>query len=209
MLPLIHNSLSRQSTSYFTPTLIPVLQPSLCPQSSVGVGYNLTLVMQQPNDAQNPPSPHPHTPATNGTSPSSAAGPASPPTSAADTACSHVSGTDASSAAAAAALALARRHVPCAELLSAAGAEVVLRLPREAAGAFPPLLRALAGAEGRAAGVASFGLSVTTLEVRADCASAISVTLTLCRRPRKRTRGVPCLCNTPVSNCCRLVWGRN
>ena len=61
---------------------------------------------------------------------------------------------------------MARRHVgPAAQLLGAAGAEVVLRLPREAAAAFPPLLRELDGEGGRAAGVASYGLSLTTLEV--------------------------------------------
>ncbi|GFR40553.1 hypothetical protein Agub_g1128 [Astrephomene gubernaculifera] len=57
-----------------------------------------------------------------------------------------------------------RQFVPAAVLVSAAGAEVVVRLPREAGGAFPGLLRALDGPMGRQLGVASYGLSLTTLE---------------------------------------------
>lgn len=169
----------------------------------MGVGYNLTLVMQQPNGSQNPPSPGPHTPAANGTSPSPAPAPASPLTSAADTARSHVPAADASCAAAA--LALARCHVPGAELLSAAGAEVVLRLPREAAGAFPPLLRALAGAEGRAAGVASFGLSVTTLEVGPPRISNLpNLAHSLRAEYMSGVLTYACM-STRVSSCCRVA----
>jgi ATP-binding cassette subfamily A (ABC1) protein 1/ATP-binding cassette subfamily A (ABC1) protein 3 len=54
-------------------------------------------------------------------------------------------------------------HVPSAVLLSAAGAEVSIRLPKDAAGAFPAVLRALDAAADEL-GVASYGLSVTTLE---------------------------------------------
>lgn len=45
-----------------------------------------------------------------------------------------------------------------------ADAEVAIRLPKEAAPAFPPLLRTLEAGPARTLGVASFGLSVTTLE---------------------------------------------
>lgn len=45
-----------------------------------------------------------------------------------------------------------------------AGSEVALQLPKEAASAFPSLLRALEAAPARALGVGSYGLSVTTLE---------------------------------------------
>jgi hypothetical protein len=67
------------------------------------------------------------------------------------------------SQAADAVLQLLQQHVPAAQLMSAAGAEVSVRLPREAAAAFPGALRALDAAAG-SCGVASYGLSVTTLE---------------------------------------------
>ncbi|KAG2483446.1 hypothetical protein HYH03_017700 [Edaphochlamys debaryana] len=114
-----------------------------------GVGYNLTLVMDpnHPNQRQGstlPPSPHP----------AAAPGPRV-----------SASGGAAAGGGAGAVVAAVRLHVPSAELLSAAGSEVVLRLPREAAAAFPPLLRELEGPLGRQGlGVASYGLSLTTLE---------------------------------------------
>jgi ABC-type proline/glycine betaine transport system ATPase subunit len=58
---------------------------------------------------------------------------------------------------------LVASHVPSAVLLSAAGAEVSIRLPKDGAGAFPAVLRALDAAADDL-GVASYGLSVTTLE---------------------------------------------
>lgn len=67
------------------------------------------------------------------------------------------------SAAAEGLLHLVQAHVPAAALLSAAGAEVSVRLPKDAAAAFPAALRALDAAAGEL-GVASYGLSVTTLE---------------------------------------------
>ncbi len=60
-------------------------------------------------------------------------------------------------------LALARHHVPHAVLRGVAGGEVVLMLPRAGAPGFPGLLRDL-DARGVELGVASYGLSVTTLE---------------------------------------------
>jgi hypothetical protein len=67
------------------------------------------------------------------------------------------------SAAADGLLQLVASHVPSAVLLSAAGAEVSIRLPKDGAGAFPAVLRALDAAADDL-GVASYGLSVTTLE---------------------------------------------
>jgi hypothetical protein len=67
------------------------------------------------------------------------------------------------SAAADGLLQLVQAHVPSAVLLSAAGAEVSIRLPKDAASAFPAALRALDAAADDL-GVASYGLSVTTLE---------------------------------------------
>ncbi|KAF6260985.1 hypothetical protein COO60DRAFT_831207 [Scenedesmus sp. NREL 46B-D3] len=58
---------------------------------------------------------------------------------------------------------LVSAHVPSAALLSAAGAEVSIRLPKDGAAAFPAALRALDAAADEL-GVASYGLSVTTLE---------------------------------------------
>jgi hypothetical protein len=66
-------------------------------------------------------------------------------------------------AAADALLQLVQQHIPSAQLLSAAGSEVSIRLPKENAAAFPAALRALDGAMGQL-GVSSYGLSVTTLE---------------------------------------------
>eukprot|EP00878_Enallax_costatus_P019215 GHUV01020268.1.p1 GENE.GHUV01020268.1~~GHUV01020268.1.p1 ORF type:complete len:1409 (+),score=442.81 GHUV01020268.1:441-4229(+) len=68
-----------------------------------------------------------------------------------------------SSAAVEALLQVIRDHVPSAVLLSAAGAEVSVRLPKEESAAFPAVLRSL-DAEADVLGVASYGLSVTTLE---------------------------------------------
>jgi hypothetical protein len=67
------------------------------------------------------------------------------------------------SAAAEGLMQLVLAHVPSAVLLSAAGAEVSIRLPKDAASAFPGALRALDAAVAEL-GVASYGLSVTTLE---------------------------------------------
>ncbi|KAF8072728.1 Abca17 [Scenedesmus sp. PABB004] len=106
-----------------------------------GVGYTLTAVLAHP-----------------GAQPGGARpGPGAAPGGGAD------GGAAALGGAAARLAALVRAHVPAAVLLSAAGGEVALRLPKEAAGAFPALLREL---EARAAalGVSSYGLSVTTLE---------------------------------------------
>ena len=60
-------------------------------------------------------------------------------------------------------LAVVQAHVPTARLASASTAEVAICLPREAAPAFPALLRQLE-AEGQQLGVASYGVSMTTLE---------------------------------------------
>ncbi|GBF94218.1 hypothetical protein Rsub_06488 [Raphidocelis subcapitata] len=66
-------------------------------------------------------------------------------------------------AAAEAVASLVRRSVPGASLLSAAGAEAVVRLPREEVAGFPQMLRDLEAARATL-GVAAYGLSVTTLE---------------------------------------------
>jgi hypothetical protein len=58
---------------------------------------------------------------------------------------------------------LVKQHVPSAQLLSAAGSEVSIRLPKEEAACFPAALRALDAATEQL-GVSSYGLSVTTLE---------------------------------------------
>lgn len=58
---------------------------------------------------------------------------------------------------------LVKQHVPSAQLLSAAGSEVAVRLPKEEAACFPAALRALDAATEQL-GVSSYGLSVTTLE---------------------------------------------
>jgi hypothetical protein len=58
---------------------------------------------------------------------------------------------------------LVQQHIPSAQLLSAAGSEVSVRLPKEEASAFPAALRALDAATVQL-GVSSYGLSVTTLE---------------------------------------------
>lgn len=58
---------------------------------------------------------------------------------------------------------LVKQHVPSAQLLSAAGSEVAVRLPKEEAACFPAALRALDAASDQL-GVSSYGLSVTTLE---------------------------------------------
>lgn len=78
----------------------------------------------------------------------------------------HLQPTAPSSSSSVAALtSLIRRHVPEADLFSQAAAELLYRLPLSAASALPDLLRALGTAEARAGmGVASFGLSMTTLE---------------------------------------------
>ncbi|KXZ53111.1 hypothetical protein GPECTOR_7g1001 [Gonium pectorale] len=107
----------------------------------------------------------PTTDATNGDSPSAdAAVAATPHTTRADGGGGAAADGDVP-AAAAAVLSLVRDHVPSAQLLSCAGSELVVRLPREAGAAFPGLLRALDGPVGRQElGVASWGLSLTTLE---------------------------------------------
>lgn len=66
-------------------------------------------------------------------------------------------------AAAEALLQLIRSHVSSAVLLSAAGAEVSVRLPKEDSAAFPAVLRSLDGSAD-SLGITSYGLSVTTLE---------------------------------------------
>jgi len=58
---------------------------------------------------------------------------------------------------------LVQQHIPSAQLLSAAGCEVSIRLPKEQAADFPTALRALDAAAYQL-GVSSYGLSVTTLE---------------------------------------------
>lgn len=58
---------------------------------------------------------------------------------------------------------LVKSHVPAGETLSDAGAEIAFRLPFEASGSFGPLFKEL-DRNGPAHGVASYGISVTTLE---------------------------------------------
>ncbi|GIL83990.1 hypothetical protein Vretifemale_12715 [Volvox reticuliferus] len=135
-------------------------------KAKYGVGYNLTLVID-PRQQQ----PQPPLLVSNDRDRVTAQQLLQPPTVVAVAASHGVAGpyedlppTTASSPEAAV-IAIVRQHVPAAELLSAAGAEVVIRLPREAAGAFPALLRDLDGPVGRQQlGVASYGLSLTTLE---------------------------------------------
>lgn len=73
------------------------------------------------------------------------------------------SGGDGSRGGTRAIAALVTSHVPSAQLVSSTFAEAVFRLPREAAPAFAPLLRALE-ADSHRLGCSSYGLSVTTLE---------------------------------------------
>lgn len=60
-------------------------------------------------------------------------------------------------------LGVVREHVPLAQLVSASAGEVAIRLPKEAAAAFPALLRQLESHQ-QELGAGSYGMSVTTLE---------------------------------------------
>ncbi|KAI8469139.1 MAG: hypothetical protein J3K34DRAFT_522412 [Monoraphidium minutum] len=72
-------------------------------------------------------------------------------------------GGEGGSGSARAVMGLVRRAVPGARLVSAAGGEVSAQLPREESAGFAQMLRDLEAAQ-RDLGVASYGLSVTTLE---------------------------------------------
>ena len=124
-------------------------------KSRFGVGYTLTIV----------------TPQGPGGSPSAspAASPHHPPVASGAPAASPAATPARSTAAAAAAAlqtainALVCGHVPGAQLVSAAGAELAYRLPKGESGAFAELLRGLEARQ-EELGIGGYGLSVTTLE---------------------------------------------
>jgi hypothetical protein len=141
-----------------------------------GVGYTLTVVLQQQQSQQQQQQqqqrrkqqtrPGGQTPAVPGGLHQGAGGGSSSSlassSSAGDVRQLH-SRAAAAQAAADGLLQLVQQHVPSAQVMSAAGSEVSMRLPKEEAAAFPAALRAL-DAAAEQLGVSSYGLSVTTLE---------------------------------------------
>jgi hypothetical protein len=126
-----------------------------------GVGYTLTVVLQQPQHKQQPQLENGGTQLRHCVG----GGSSSSLCSSASTSSLAQQGVRAAQAQAAAdsLMQLVQQHIPSAQLLSAAGSEVSVRLPKEEASAFPAALRALDAATAQL-GVSSYGLSVTTLE---------------------------------------------
>lgn len=153
-----------------------------------GVGYTFTVVLQQPQHSKQAQQAKPQQPAPglHGAMHRMSArlqhgvggGSSSSMASSASTSSLVQQGRAAQAHAAADGLMqLVQQHIPSAQLLSAAGSEVSIRLPKEEAAAFPAALRALDAATEQL-GVSSYGLSVTTLEevflAIADQAVAVS-----------------------------------
>lgn len=143
-------------------------------KSQYGVGYTLTVVLQKPARLANPTHRHSRSYSSSssaGLNRGGRVGPGSGLTgirqsgsaSSLLTAATAGAGPQGSAAGVEGLLQLVTEHVPSAVVLSAAGAEVSLRLPKEDSGAFPAVLRSL-DAEAAVLGIASYGLSVTTLE---------------------------------------------